>query len=634
MSPPPPLAPASVAAVAARGPAAGARGALGTRRTPSLLEQLEPGGRVLVVGAAPDLGEALPRAGFAISHVETIEALAVFAGTALDALVVDARQWSADAWCEAIAAHGLDTVPTILVLEGADDDQDDDARARAYNALDTLGRPLCRRVLARRLRVATELGRQRRAATITEVALGATGHGITLADAHQPDLPLVYANAGFERLTGWRAGDVIGQNCRFLQSSRTDPAALERVRGAVRLGHAVDARLENRRRDGTHFWNDLSIRPVTDGGGHLRYLVGVQRDITPQVEAERVLARGESTAFLDMILEELPAGVLTADAAGRTTFVNRAGLAVLGLEGTSHGGAPLREVLGCPNDLVIGRERRRHEYVVRRPDGREIELGLTITPTAGLHPEIHHFVLFRDLTPDREAEQTHRRVERLAAMGTMVAGFAHEVRNPVTAMRSVLDTLDEETPLGDTRRIYILKLVKHLERVERLVKSSLTFGRPDSPRRSRVSPARLVDEAIEQMRARTGTLGAIHRDVAEHLPDIYVDELHLTQVLVALLNNALEAAVYPDQVTLRARVDDDGLVSFAVEDNGPGIPRHVLGRMFDPFFTTKSSGTGLGLSIAQRLAHDNGATIDVASTLGQGSRLRVRLPPATSPGPT
>ncbi len=594
------------------------------RRAPHLIDDLEPGRRALVIGAAPDLRGALPRDEVAISFVDSVETLAVYASFSPDVVVIDAEGWSPTAWREARAAHALEAVPVIVVLgpDGADDLVD------AYLALDVVERPLSERTLARRLGLAGEIGRHRRVAAVADIALSVTGHGLALADAHRPDLPLIYVNAGFERMTGYAAPEVLGRNARFLQGPHTDPAVVARVQAAVRQGLAIDVRLRNYRRDGTTFWNDLSIRPVADAAGRLRYLLAVQRDASAQVEAELLLAEGEDDDFVQMILDELPAGVLTADAEGRTTFVNRAGLEALGLEGAAHLGAPMTEVLHFPPDLLLEEERRRrHEYLVERADGRAVQLGLSITPTRGKHAKIHWFVLFRDLTPDREAEQAHRRVERLAAMGTMVAGFAHEVRNPVTAMRSVLETLDEELPSPDPRRVYATKLIKHLERVERLVKSSLTFGRPDSPRKARVSPARLVDEAIEQMRPRTGNLGSIRCEIADGLPDILVDELHLTQVLVAILNNALDAAVYPDQVTARARLDDDGQVCFVIDDFGPGIPRHVQARMFDPFFTTKASGSGLGMSIAQRLAHDNGATIEVSSTPGRGATVRVRVPP-------
>lgn len=122
-------------------------------------------------------------------------------------------------------------------------------------------------------------------------ALASSEEGITIADASLPDNPLIYANAGFEKITGYAVADVIGRNCRFLQGRGTDPGAVERLRMAVRNKQAVTETLLNYRKDGTPFWNRLSITPVRDSAGLVTHFIGVQSDVTEEKQAKDALEK-------------------------------------------------------------------------------------------------------------------------------------------------------------------------------------------------------------------------------------------------------------------------------------------------------------------------------------------------------
>jgi PAS domain S-box-containing protein len=124
---------------------------------------------------------------------------------------------------------------------------------------------------------------------LRERALAATAEGITIADARLPDNPLIYANAGFERLTGYSVSEVLGKNCRFLQGQGTDQATLERLRAAIRERREVTVLLLNYRKDGSAFWNRLSVTPVRDASGEVTHFIGVQSDVTEQKRTEEAL---------------------------------------------------------------------------------------------------------------------------------------------------------------------------------------------------------------------------------------------------------------------------------------------------------------------------------------------------------
>jgi len=227
----------------------------------------------------------------------------------------------------------------------------------------------------------------------------------------------------------------------------------------------------------------------------------------------------------------------------------------------------------------------------------------------------------------KEAER--QRVERLVAMGTMVAGFAHEVRNPLAVLRSIAEELLEEH--GDTAVVqsHVPVMLQMVERIERLVRMSLRFGRPAAPARSLHRPEAIVASALAEVQHRVRTVGGeIRVEVARDLSPIDVDDAQLAQALVILLLNALDATGHASRVMVRVaarrtgadvgtRKSDPPLgpaISFDVVDEGGGIPAEILGRIFDPFFTTKANGTGLGLAIAAQIVSENGARLGVSST--------------------
>ena len=253
---------------------------------------------------------------------------------------------------------------------------------------------------------------------------------------------------------------------------------------------------------------------------------------------------------------------------------------------------------------------------------------------------------------DLGEEGRRLRFEHLAAMGTMVAGFAHEIRNPMASLRSIAEALNDELQDAGVELPHVDRMLKVLERVERLVRTSLLFGRPSAPRPSPHAPPSIVSAAAHSVLTRTGTAGEeVVVELEPSLPNVYVDDAQLVQILVILLSNAIDATQSARRVLLRAerhrpRPDGRGLrrsepppqdqVRFDVVDDGPGVPAEIMGRIFDPFFTTRASGTGLGLSIARQLAIENGLRLAVASTPGGPTTFSVLVPVAiqgTQPPP-
>lgn len=325
-------------------------------------------------------------------------------------------------------------------------------------------------------------------------------------------------------------------------------------------------------------------------------------------------------------LDAVKACVVTTTPHGRVTYANAAARALFREEtvGTPLGVHLIRDgqPLAPLSVLVEGGESTIDCKLAY--GGAEVQLEIQ------QHGDVDLSFVVVIYTTTAEHQRETRKFERLAAMGTMVAGFAHEVLNPVASMRSLTESLDEELADAGMKFPHIGRMLRVLERMERLVRTSLQFGRPDPPRRSLHRPWSLLSNALTLIGPRLRSMGQeLCVEVEPELPDVCVDDAQIAQVLVIFLNNALDATLAPRRVAIRARREATirgAPLRLEVENEGPGISREDLGRIFDPFFTTKATGTGLGLPIAQQLVNENGARLEVATTPEGPTRFTVVLP--------
>ncbi|MBX3198426.1 MAG: PAS domain-containing protein [Labilithrix sp.] len=354
----------------------------------------------------------------------------------------------------------------------------------------------------------------------------------------------------------------------------------------------------------------------------------------------------ERESFHRAILDGVALGVVTTEPSGTVTFINRAARALLGVRWSS--GGDVRDLLGLhssPRELVSSTPKL--AYTLPRRGGDALDLELTVDCARGCGGvAAGYFFIFRDVSEEKSRSAERERFERLVAIGTMVAGFAHEVRNPVASLRSLAESLAEDLADAKLNLPHVSRMLQVLERIERLVRTSLQFGRPAAPRRGRHRPWTILAAALGEVGPRTHGRGGEGRlEVEPDLPDVFVDDGQCVQVLVILLNNALDSVGAPQRVLVRVfragrarqpsapvggQTAREGAhsawVRFEVQDDGVGIPAAILGRIFDPFFTTKPSGTGLGLSIAQHIVSENGGSLGVTSARGGPTIFDVSFP--------
>jgi signal transduction histidine kinase/HAMP domain-containing protein len=334
--------------------------------------------------------------------------------------------------------------------------------------------------------------------------------------------------------------------------------------------------------------------------------------------------------FKETIVENVDVGILTIDKTQCVTSLNGAARAILKF--TEKGGdcLPLNEMFRDSPELrnaVTHSEKteRWSEYVTLERSGRSLTYRLTLHPLSS-GGDGGHILTIEDLTERVSIRQQMARIERLASLGRLSAGIAHEVRNPLTGISLLLDELHDRMLARPGDQALIQRALEEIERLEGLVNELLTFASlPDS----RLVPGDLavvlrdtlflVSKQFQKSQAR------LHEDIPETLLHPHMDKDRLKQAILNLLTNALAAMPDGGDLWVTAqRVVDGALLT--IRDTGQGIPADRLALIFEPFYTTKGTGTGLGLSITHTIIASHGGRIEVQSQLGEGSEFRVYLP--------
>jgi PAS domain S-box-containing protein len=337
------------------------------------------------------------------------------------------------------------------------------------------------------------------------------------------------------------------------------------------------------------------------------------------------------------ILQSIPTGVMTLNSRGTVTSLNNAAERLLGLRASAVVGRRLEELL-VSSDLVAWiRLARAGQRLVDEADlTLTVESGRRATVRASateLRDEVGGsqglVVLLRDITEVSRLETQLRRADKLVALGTLAAGVAHEVKNPLHALTLNLHLLEKEVGTRESSseaHEYCTILRSEVQRIDRIVENFLRFSKPSIPEAKQLDLHALLERVLSLLAFEAADHGvAIESAFDPTLTAIAGDEGQLSQVFLNLGINALQAMPVGGTLVVRTRLDR-GWAEVAVEDSGPGIEADILPHIFDPYFTTHPRGIGLGLAIAHRIVEGHRGTMDVETATGRGTTMIVRLP--------
>jgi PAS domain S-box-containing protein len=430
-----------------------------------------------------------------------------------------------------------------------------------------------------------------------------------------------------------------------------DPSALniDSGQGAV-LGRSADDRgserrreLSLRRKDGTAgVFLDRS-RAIWDGAGKIIRYQGTLVDVTERRKMEKSVRQQEE--FQRYLLESFPDLILVVGPDGKYNFVSSRSRDLLGHTPAEMLGKKLddaeqeqsAEFVALYHDVSSGVKKFGFcEFGARHRDGNWRTMRANASPLFDAEGKASGVIMsVRDITVEKKLEQQIIQSERLAAMGQMIGGFAHELNNPLTSIMGVAELLQEGEP-AENRRKQLVMLQQQARRAADIVQNLMYFSRPPAPGKGPINLSELVQRTLHlhaySLRKNNITVDFI---AEPSLPAVNGDSHQLMQIFLNLILNAEQAMrEVRDLGTLRIRLEKSGkTIAVTFLDDGPGIAAEVLPNIFDPFYTTKrpGRGTGLGLSICKAILREHGGEVEASSGPGGGAVFKVTLPVPDAP---
>lgn len=342
-------------------------------------------------------------------------------------------------------------------------------------------------------------------------------------------------------------------------------------------------------------------------------------------------------SFTESIMMALGAGLITFDMSGRITYANPSAANIFGWTVVNLVGMEINQIMPIEANLGLildGTEfEKQYECEAIRADGKKLKIGYTLFPRKNNHNDVVEMIcIFRDLFELEKIREENRRLEKIFTLGQIAAGIAHEVKNPLAGIQSIVTAITLDYPEQDPRRNQLQQIAREVERINKLLENSFAFARTKKPNMLKSDILEVI-ASVENLQSiefqRRGILMTVNE--ISPIPRFRFDAGQIHQVMLNLIMNAADAM--PSGGVIKVRVEHrvsprhvKGFVIIEVSDSGTGIHPEDMKHIFDPFYTTKPHGTGLGLPITYKIVQDHMGKIEVDSELGKGTRFTIYLP--------
>ena len=458
----------------------------------------------------------------------------------------------------------------------------------------------------------------------------------------------MFINNRIADLTGYRKEEWLGRSFFDFVSQQDQGVAREVFRESLE-GRAKTFEIRAPCKNGKTIYLSTSIAPLLYEGGMVG-VMGIARDITQRMRLEQEII--ELKNFNESIIQSMESGVITIDLDGKVTSFNKGAEEILEYRAEEVIGRRLDEIIPeeeitrllPPNPDPITTNR---EMEISTRNGKKVYIGYTVTPRYdNLNRKAGTIIVFRDISEIKRMQAELIRMDRLASLGVLASGIAHEIRNPLAGIKTIAQTLEEEIPPEDHRREYIARIIRQVNRLDELLKTFFSYAKPKQPVRKYHQLVAIIREVTLLLRKRLRSRKIVLvEDYAPDLIPVFVDLNQIQQVFINLILNAIDAMPDGGRLTIQARVvrttlraidrrkgglrmprEPSTFVEVKISDTGMGIKPEHLESIFDPFFTTKPQGAGLGLSIVYRIMQEHGGEVRVESQWGKGATFTLLLP--------
>ena len=441
-------------------------------------------------------------------------------------------------------------------------------------------------------------------------------------------------NRGAERIYGYTAGEIIGRSVSVL-IPQDQPDELGEINQQVGRGDRVDHHETVRlTKDGQRIDVSLSVSPIRDESGAIIGASTIARDITVQKRDFQKLKDSESR--LRSVVEAAVDAIIVIDERGLIEAFNPGAERMFGYRADEVSGRNVKMLMPAPYHaehdgymdryLTTGEARiigSGREVSAQRKDGSAFPVHLSVGEMS-LQGQRKFTGILHDLTSRVQAEAQLREQAALVRLGEMAAIIAHEVRNPLAAVRGAIQVIGKRLAAGSREAGVISDIIARIDTLNLLVRDLLLFARPPQPRPQPVDVS-IVLGVTAALLAEDPAHAGVRVAVTGSAPLVLGDAELLKIVFINLLINSAQAMKGQGEITAHVSAED-GVCCVVVGDAGPGIPPEVRDKLFTPFVTTKSRGTGLGLSTVKRLVEAHHGQIAVDSPAAGGTQVTIRLP--------
>ncbi|MCF6281659.1 MAG: PAS domain S-box protein [Candidatus Polarisedimenticolaceae bacterium] len=501
---------------------------------------------------------------------------------------------------------------------------------------------------------------------------------------------IIYVNDRFCKCTGYSRDELVGEDHSILKSSHHPDSFFKEIQKTVTAGEVWHGEICNRTKNSSLIWLDTTIVPFLNPAGKPYKYVSIHSNITALKEAEEALAK--EGALLQNLTHSIGDGLIAGDGRGRVTFINAEARTLIGCEEDLIGSDIHDIAYGCMVERALAEQEgnpilralhgfrtyREEDGVFHRQDGTTLPIAFVVSSMIDDSGYAGSIAVFRDITSRKAIEQKQQALidklqdahtqllqsEKMASIGQLAAGVAHEINNPVGYINSNMSTLrryvtdiftlldgykklgalvpkddpihQELQSLEQTLDIEFLKediqsllaeSDEGIHRVKQIVNDLKDFSRLDSTEWHWANLESGLDSTLNIVHNEIKYKADVVKEYAG-IPQIECIGSQLNQVFMNLMVNGAHAIKEHGTITIRTGTEGDDWVWIEIADTGAGIDPEVLSRIFDPFFTTKpvGKGTGLGLSLSYSIIKRHGGKIKVESELGKGTCFKVRLP--------
>ena len=361
------------------------------------------------------------------------------------------------------------------------------------------------------------------------------------------------------------------------------------------------------------------------GAGALYFIFIVQN----YYAVDRSLA--EMKTYTENVVESMADGLISVNREKKIVTLNRKAAEFLGAKEEDLKNKEISMAFGINIDNLLkeqGGVLRDWELRVSNKEGTQIPLSLSAAPLKDENEqEMGSVLLLRDLREIRDLQERVRRSERLASLGRLAAGVAHEIRNPLSSIRGFAQFFQNRFKGQEKEQEYAAVMVREVDRLNRVITELLDFARPKEPHRESHNLQEILEQTLKVLEPElAGRNIGVEKKLDASLPRILADRDQLSQAFLNLMLNALESMEGEGKLRISLESEGASALTISIADTGKGIPPEDLERVFEPFFSTKRKGTGLGLAIVHQIVENHKGQIRVESREGEGTTFRITLP--------